>query len=148
MWLPMTLTQASHKTVHSRPLGAPLLAALCFALLAIFLVVPVLTVIYVAFKDTQSGAFTLVNFADFARNDLFMRSLANSVYVSAMSVVLATLLAMPLAYITMRFEFRGTIVLQTLGVIPLDHAALCRSGGDAIAVRAQRQHQHAAGRRL
>jgi iron(III) transport system permease protein len=100
-------------------IGRAALALLCFALLLVFLIVPVATVIYVAFKDPQSGALTLVNFADFFRNDLFMRSLMNSLWVSAMSVVLATLFAMPLAYITMRFEFRGAILVQTLGVLPL-----------------------------
>lgn len=110
---------------HPVPLKPPLavgraaLALICLALLLAFLIVPVATVIYVAFKDPQSGALTLVNFMDFARNDLFMRSLMNSLWVSAMSVVLATLFAMPLAYITMRFEFRGAILVQTLGVLPL-----------------------------
>ncbi len=115
------MTLAATTTALKPPLsfGRAALALLCFALLLIFLIVPVATVIYVAFKDPQSGALTLVNFADFFRNDLFMRSLTNSIWVSAMSVVLATLFAMPLAYITMRFEFRGAILIQTLGVLPL-----------------------------
>ena len=35
------------------------------------------------------------------------------------SVGLATLIAVPLAYLTVRFEFRGALLIQTLGVLPL-----------------------------
>lgn len=89
------------------------------AFLLIFLLVPTGTVIYVAFTEKGTGAFTLVNFADFFSNDLFKRSFVNSVYVSAMSVVWASAFALPLAVITTRFQFRGAVVIQTLGFLPL-----------------------------
>jgi iron(III) transport system permease protein len=89
------------------------------AFLALFLVWPTATVIYVAFTEKGGGAFTLVNFADFFRTDLFLRSFWNSLYVSAMAVVGASVLALPLAYITSRFTFRGTVLIQTLGFLPL-----------------------------
>jgi iron(III) transport system permease protein len=89
------------------------------AFLLIFLLVPAGTVIYVAFTEKGTGAFTLLNFADFFSNDLFKRSFVNSVYVSAMSVVWASAFALPLAVITTRFQFRGAVVIQTLGFLPL-----------------------------
>lgn len=118
------------QTLATRPAHAPLAPAAAtpgqwlaivgiVGFLGLFLVVPVAMVILVAFQDPATGAFTLVNFADFARNDLFLRAFGNSLYVSAMSVVGASLLALPLAYITTRFEFRGAAIVQTLGVIPL-----------------------------
>lgn len=87
--------------------------------LGLFLVVPVGMVILVAFKDPNTGAFTFVHFGDFFRNPLFMRAFWNSFYVSAMAVALSSLFALPLAYLTTRFEFRGSAIIQTLGVIPL-----------------------------
>src|SRR5918997_4114138 len=101
------------------PRGQILLGGAIALFLLLFLIVPVATVIYVAFTERGTGAFTLVNFADFARTDLFVRSLWNSLYVSAMAVVLASGLALPLAYLTTRFEFRGAIIVQTLGFLPL-----------------------------
>jgi iron(III) transport system permease protein len=89
------------------------------AFLALFLVWPTATVIYVAFTEKGGGPFTLVNFVDFFRTDLFLRSFWNSLYVSAMAVVGASVLALPLAYITSRFAFRGTVLIQTLGFLPL-----------------------------
>lgn len=87
--------------------------------LGLFLVIPVAMVVLVAFKDPASGALTLVNFADFARNPQFLGAFGNSLYVSAMAVVVASLIALPLAYLTTRFEFPGSGIIQTLGVVPL-----------------------------
>jgi iron(III) transport system permease protein len=97
------------------------IAAACtiFAFLLCFLLIPVATVIWVAFTERGTGAFTLVNFYDFANTELFRRSLWNSIYVSAMAVVWASVLALPLAAITTRYAFRGAVIVQTLGFLPL-----------------------------
>ncbi len=87
--------------------------------LFVFLVLPIIKVIYVAFQDPHSGALTLVNFADFFGAALFQASFFNSLYVAGMSVLLATLIAIPLAYYTTRFNFEGAVLIQTLGIIPL-----------------------------
>jgi iron(III) transport system permease protein len=105
--------------VRSASAGQIAAALLIAAFLAVFLVLPVGTVMYVAFTEKGTGAFTLVNFADFFRTELFVRSFWNSVYVSAMSVVWATALALPLAVVTTRFDFRGAALVQTLGFLPL-----------------------------
>lgn len=94
-------------------------AILVLAFLLVFLVWPVATVVWVAFTEKGSSAFTLANFADFARTDLFIRSLWNSLYAAAMSVVGASILALPLAYLTSRFTFRGAALVQVLGFLPL-----------------------------
>ena len=87
--------------------------------LFVFLVVPVVNVIYVAFQDPNTGALTLINFVDFFRTSLFRESSLNSLYVAGMAVVMASCFALPLAYFTTRFNFKGAILIQTLGIIPL-----------------------------
>ena len=104
----------------SRSHWGPAAVALSLALfLVVFLVVPVVKVIYVAFQDPNTGALTLINFVDFFNTSLFQESFFNSFYVASMSVVLASVFALPLAYFTTRFNFGGSILIQTLGVIPL-----------------------------
>ncbi len=76
-------------------------------------------VIVVAFQDPNTGAPTLINFVDFFKTSLFQESFINSFYVAAMSVVLASFFALPLAYFTTRFNFGGALLIQTLGIIPL-----------------------------
>ena len=88
------------------------------AFLLAFLVVPVATVIYTAFSNADGG-FTLAHFSAFSEISLMRESFANSLYVAGMTVLFASFLAVPLAYLTVRFQFRGAIVIQTLGVLPL-----------------------------
>ncbi|MBS7803415.1 iron ABC transporter permease [Rhizobiales bacterium TNE-4] len=116
--------QASTRSFGSQKMARATLGQMVLALfialfLLGFLIFPVATVLYVAFTEKGTGAFTLINFIDFARTDLFVRSFWNSFYVSAMSVVLASVFALPLAYITTRFTFRGAGLIQTLGFLPL-----------------------------
>ncbi len=94
-------------------------ALLIATYLLLFLVIPVLQVVFVAFQNPATGEFTLVNFQDFFNTSLFRESFWNSLYVAAVSVMLATIFALPLAYFTTRFEFRGAVIVQTLGIIPL-----------------------------
>ena len=115
----IALAASSARARFSATPGQMALAVGIAAFLALFLLWPTATVIYVAFTEKGGGAFTLVNFVDFFRTDLFLRSFWNSLYVSAMAVVGASVLALPLAYITSRFTFRGTVLIQTLGFLPL-----------------------------
>ncbi|CAN7730474.1 iron ABC transporter permease [Bosea sp. LjRoot9] len=112
------LATVSAKRFMATP-GQIALALAIAAFLGLFLVLPVATVLYVAFTEKGTSTFTLVNFYDFVRTELFMRSLWNSFYVSAMSVVWASVFALPLAYLTTRFAFRGAALVQTLGFLPL-----------------------------
>ncbi|OOG69049.1 Molybdenum transport system permease protein ModB [Ensifer sp. M14] len=106
------------RRVSAKP-GQIFAISLIALFLAIFLIIPAGTVIYTAFTEKGTGALTIVNFVDFFNTDLFRRSFFNSVYVSGMSVVWASAIALPLAVLTTRFDFRGSLIIQTLGFIPL-----------------------------
>jgi len=99
--------------------GVKALAASIGLFLLVFLIVPVGKVIYVAFQDPNTGALTLINFVDFFNNSLFQESSLNSIYVAGMAVLLATIISIPLAYFTTRFNFGGAVLIQTLGIVPL-----------------------------
>jgi iron(III) transport system permease protein len=105
--------------LHASERGPALLGLVIAIFLAAFLVLPVFRVIWVAFLDPSSGGFTLINFYDFFRNQLFIESFVNSVYVAVMAVVVASIIAMPLAYFTSRFNFAGSALIQALGFVPL-----------------------------
>lgn len=99
--------------------GPTAVAVFVALFLLIFLFVPVIQVIYVAFQSPSTGQLTHLNFVDFFSSSLFRESFYNSLYVSAMSVVAASIIALPLAYFTTRFNFAGAALIQTLGIIPL-----------------------------
>jgi iron(III) transport system permease protein len=95
-----------------------LVGAAVVAFLGVFLLVPVGTVFITAFADAD-GSFTLGHFQSFFTTSLMRESFGNSLYVAVVSVGIASLIAVPLAYLTVRFEFRGAALIQTLGVLPL-----------------------------
>ena len=99
-------------------LGAWLAGLVILAFLALFLLAPVGSVIYTAFV-TDEGRLTFGHFANFFGQSLFRESFVNSMLVAVFSVVFASLIAIPLAYLTVRFEFRGALIIQTLGILPL-----------------------------
>jgi len=91
---------------------------LILAFLLLFLLIPVGLVVYTAFIN-ETGALTIGHFANFFEQSVFRESFFNSLVVSLASVFFASLIAVPLAYLTVRFEFRGALLIQTLGVLPL-----------------------------
>ena len=98
--------------------GAWLAGALVLAFLLAFLVLPVGQVFVAAFVEAD-GSPTLGHFGAFFGQGLMREAFVNSLYVASMSALWAALIAVPLAYFTVRFEFRGAILIQTLGVLPL-----------------------------
>ena len=103
---------------HRLPVGATLVALAILAFFALFLVLPVGSVFYSAFVNAD-GSFTLGHFGAFFAQSLMMEAFLNSLYVAVVSALVAALIAVPLAYFTVRFRFRGAILIQTLGVLPL-----------------------------
>ncbi len=99
-------------------LGTVLTAGLVLCFLALFLVIPVGTVFFTAFVNAD-GSFTLGHFGAFFGQPLMQEAFANSLQVAVASAVAAALIAVPLSYLTVRFQFRGALIIQTLGVLPL-----------------------------
>ena len=98
--------------------GVWLAGGLVLAFLVLFFVLPVAKVFVTAFLDGDNS-LTLGHFSAFFAQDLMRESFFNSLYVAVMSAIFAALIAVPLAYFTVRFDFRGAILIQTLGVLPL-----------------------------
>ncbi len=98
--------------------GVWLAGALVLAFLLLFLVLPVGRVFFTAFVEGD-GTPTLGHFQAFFSQSLMRESFFNSLYVAVMSALFASLIAVPLAYFTVRFDFRGALLIQTLGVLPL-----------------------------
>ncbi len=114
----ITLQSGTRRALaHAGP-GPWIAFGLILAFLLCLLVLPVGTVIYTAFV-TEGGALTLGHFGNFFGQLVFRESFFNSLWVALASTFFASVIAVPLAYLTVRFEFRGALLIQTLGVLPL-----------------------------
>ena len=63
-------------------------------LLCIFILYPIIRVLYVAF--TQDNSLTLSHFLNFFERDLFRESLRNSLFAGLMAVIFGSLISLPL----------------------------------------------------
>lgn len=92
--------------------------ALLLALLTAFILYPVARVLWISLSDDQ-GSLTFVHFLNFFRRPLFRESLWNSLWSGFLVVLFSAVMALPLAYVLARYEFRGKLLLQTAATLPL-----------------------------
>lgn len=90
---------------------------LLLGLLFVFILYPILRVLYVAF--TQESSLTLTHFLNFFERELFREALWNSLFAGLMTVIFGSLISLPLAFFTVKYDFKGKILIQTLGILPL-----------------------------
>jgi len=91
---------------------------LLLAILVAFILYPVLRVLWISLSDDQ-GNLTLLHFANFFRRPLFREALWNSLWSGFLVVLFSGILALPLAYVLARYEFRGKLLLHTAATLPL-----------------------------
>jgi iron(III) transport system permease protein len=98
--------------------GQYLLAFVIALFLVATLIVPVAAVVKSAFTNAD-GSPTLLHMASLFQVTLLRESFYNSLYVAVLTVLAASILALPLAYLTSRFRFRGAGLVNSLAVLPL-----------------------------
>jgi iron(III) transport system permease protein len=100
-----------------RSAGEATLVAALLALLAAAIVYPLLQVLSVAFLD--GGVPTLRPLAAFLGRPLFREALVNTLLAGVLAVVIGSVIAVPLALLTVRYRFPGRTLVTVLGVLPL-----------------------------
>lgn len=91
--------------------------AVLLSLLTLFILYPLLRVLFVAVSDGRG--FTLRHVLNFFDRPLFREALLNSLGAGGLAVLFGSLIGVPLAYFSVRYRFRGKLLIQTLGVLPL-----------------------------
>ena len=86
--------------------------------LALFVVLPLLVIVYYAFTD-NTGAITLANFVDFFTDSTKISTLLISVLVSFVVTAVCLLIAYPVAYILSKMNGRVAFILLLLFIMPM-----------------------------
>jgi iron(III) transport system permease protein len=105
----------------ARPARAVLPAlgyAAIWLFLVVFLVYPLLRIFYDAFTD-EAGRVTLANFTEFVGDAYYRRSLWNSIVLGLSTVVCTSLVGFAVAFLLVRFDFRGRDLFGYLTLIPI-----------------------------
>jgi len=86
--------------------------------LLIFLVYPLMRILYDAFSD-EAGRLTLANFVEFARDRYYIRALVNSLLLGLGTVAATSVLGFAVAFLLVRYDFTGRNLFSYLTLIPI-----------------------------
>ena len=103
--------------MRPRSAGEAALVAALLTLLALAIVYPLLQVLAVAFLD--GGWPTARPLLAFFARPLFREALVNTLLAGALAVLIGSVIAVPLAVLTVRYRFPGRALIGALGVLPL-----------------------------
>src|SRR5499433_1135080 len=91
---------------------------LIWAFLGLFLVYPLCRIFYDAVTN-EAGQWTLGNFAEFFTDRFYLRSLWNSLLLGVVTVITSSVLGIAIAFLLMRYDFRGRNFFSYLTMIPI-----------------------------
>lgn len=86
---------------------------------AIFLIYPLLSLFLDGFKDSKSGAWSLMNYIQFFSKKYYISALINSFKLTISVTVIAVLIGVPLAYFMSFYKIKGKGVLEVLFIISM-----------------------------
>jgi len=91
--------------------------AISAAFFGCFLIWPILQILQGGFF--VNGEFSLVFIAEVFSNPIYLEGLVNAFLMGLFSTILALLLALPLAFVADRFEFRGKTICLGMALLPI-----------------------------
>jgi iron(III) transport system permease protein len=99
---------------------APLVfgVGLIWLFLILFLVYPLCRIFYDAVTD-EAGRLTLANFREFFTDRFYLRSLWNSLVLGLATVITSSVLGIAIAFLLVRYDFRGRNLFSYLTIIPI-----------------------------
>lgn len=86
---------------------------------AIFLIYPLLSLFLDGFKDSKSGAWSLMNYIQFFSKKYYTSALVNSFKLTISVTVIAVLIGVPLAYFMSFYKIKGKGILEILFIISM-----------------------------
>ena len=99
-------------------IGGILGYAAIWAFFGVFLIYPLIRLFYDAFT-TDQGQFTLMNFYDFFTDSYYLKATMNSLLLGVGTVMTTSILGIAIAYLLLRYEFRGRELFSYLTIIPM-----------------------------
>ncbi|HEY8666193.1 MAG TPA: iron ABC transporter permease [Tepidisphaeraceae bacterium] len=108
---------AESQTTRAKPAHLALAAGL-YLFFALFLIWPIVWVVRSGFV-TKSGHFTLSFIALIFQDPVLVRGLVNAIVIAVVVTVLCLLIALPLAILSVRYDFPGRALFSGLLLVPL-----------------------------
>lgn len=94
--------------------------ALPYALfLLVFVVIPLLFIVYYAFRDDVTGKMTFSNFTSFFTNPVNLKVAGRSLLISLLSTLVCLAIAYPTAYFIARCNLKNKSAILLLFIVPM-----------------------------
>ncbi len=90
-----------------------LFAIVCASISVLLIIVPQFSIFLSSVRD-EDGTFSLANYESFINGYRYRVAFVNSIKVTVFSTVFATLVAVPLAWLIARYDFKGRNAIVTL----------------------------------
>jgi len=90
-----------------------------FTIMFLSVVYPIFYIFKASFISPDTGALSLDSYKTFFHYPYYLRCLGNSLFVSGMATIFATILGVPFAFFLSRFHVPGKSIIKTLGTLPL-----------------------------
>ena len=89
------------------------------ALIAMFLIYPLIILFTDGFREIGTGNWTLANYRTFFSHRFFSRAITNTLQLSAVVTLVSIVLGVPLAYFMSFYKIKGKTILEILFIICL-----------------------------
>ncbi|WP_273321649.1 ABC transporter permease [Vallitalea guaymasensis] len=90
-----------------------------FATLAVVLIYPFFSMLRESFVSQETGGFTIANYLEFFKYPYYYKTLFNSLSVVITATILSTLIGLPMAYITTRYNIWGKPLINIMIILSL-----------------------------
>jgi iron(III) transport system permease protein len=85
----------------------------------VFIIYPMLIVVVESFHDPKTQAFSPNNYIKFFTDAYYYQCLMNSIIAAILTILVTTLLGIPLAYILARYRLAGKTLYTALSLLPI-----------------------------
>ena len=96
-----------------------LILILVFTILFLSILYPIFYIFKASFISPDTGMLSLDSYKTFFHYPYYLRCLRNSLFVSGMATIFATMLGIPFAFFLSRFHVPGKSIIKTLGTLRL-----------------------------
>lgn len=95
------------------------LATFLWLIIAFFVVYPLSFLVIQSFKLTGTDIWSLGNYLEFFQDTYYLKTFANTLWLSTLVLITTTIFGVPLAYILARYPQRGKTVFTALILLPI-----------------------------
>jgi len=101
------------------PRGDYSLSTFIWLVIALLVIYPLSILLFESFKIVETGGFGIGNFLEFFQDAYYLKTFANTLWLSTLVLLTSTVFGIPLAYILARYRQHGKTIFTALILLPI-----------------------------